>query len=241
MSVIRQFSGHGITITVHDVCDSLVKAMADEIRSCLTRRSPDERDYALMLAGGSTPLSAYANVERNPVIAAPSAHCFLSDDRHVPPDSPDSNFGNVRPMIAACGLGNDRILRIPTELKIEESLSFFEAELQAFIERGGSIPLGFLGLGSDGHTASLFSESDLERSRGRLAISVRRRDGLDGISVTPAVLARVQRIVFVVSGSAKAGIVGRFIEDPSATIAGRAVAGSSAVELWCDDASCPDL
>jgi 6-phosphogluconolactonase/glucosamine-6-phosphate isomerase/deaminase len=96
------------------------------------------------------------------------------------------------------------------------------------------MPLGILGLGADGHTASLFTESDLQRSVGKLAVSVQRPDGRSAVSVTPQVLARIAEIIFVVSGTDKRAALKALVERKPESIAARAVANCAGLEIWAD-------
>src|SRR5690606_24873847 len=102
----------------------------------------------------------------------------------------------------------------------------------AFIEAGGAFPLAFLGLGTDGHTASLFSREDLDRAAGRWASPTPRPTPPDRVTVTPATLARVDRIVFLVAGRDKDAVTQQLLDSPTSVIAGQAVEGARHVEVW---------
>jgi 6-phosphogluconolactonase/glucosamine-6-phosphate isomerase/deaminase len=91
----------------------------------------------------------------------------------------------------------------------------------------GPSALGLLGLGADGHTASLFNQEQLSQARGKLAIAVDRPDGLQGISVTPEVLSRVAQPVFLVTGADKHAIVEDFLRSDSALVARQVRGGLS--------------
>jgi hypothetical protein len=79
--------------------DELAAAVADR----LTEAAGTDRSvpFALMLAGGTTPLAAYARLTSHPPVVATGLHVLFSDDRHVPPESPHSNYGQIRPMLNA--------------------------------------------------------------------------------------------------------------------------------------------
>jgi 6-phosphogluconolactonase/glucosamine-6-phosphate isomerase/deaminase len=101
------------------------------------------------------------------------------------------------------------------------------------------VRLGLLGLGADGHTASLFKSADLEAARGHLAIAVQRPDGRAAVSVTPDFLAQVEEIVFVVAGADKTPALQRLnARDPTLT-AWCAVEHCTRVEVWADAAAWP--
>jgi len=188
-------------------------------------------DHAVMLSGGNTPLAAYRSVAESGTRASTRAHVLFSDERMAPADSPESNFGNTSGMLKALRLPEDRVLRVATELPLAEAASAYANDIDAFLNRGGRVTLGLLGMGADGHTASLFNLKDAERTD-RLAIPIPRDPGPARVSVTAGFLRKIERIVFVVAGKDKAEVIHRLIEVPDSIPAGRAVAGARSVELW---------
>jgi 6-phosphogluconolactonase len=193
---------------------------------------------ALMLAGGNTPLPAYRALAARPSLPhGAQLRVLFSDDRYVPADSPASNYHQVQPLLAALALPPAAVLRVRTELPLEDAADDYERQLAALLRSGTRIGLGILGLGADGHTASLFGAADLERARGHLAIPVQRPDGMSAVSVTPELLAQVAEPLFAVAGEDKRDAVERLrARDPGLT-AWRAVAGCTRVELWVDAAA----
>lgn len=187
---------------------------------------------AVMLSGGATPLPIYRLAAERNIRASPSVHVLFSDERMVPARSPESNYGNARPFLEALGLADERILRVNPRRPLEAAARGYDEALAGFLRAGGRITLGLLGLGEDGHTASLFSAADVERGRGRRAIAVERRKKPDRVSVTPDLLAEAEKIVFLVAGAAKRDVVRRLVRDPASLPAGLAVAGCRNVELW---------
>jgi 6-phosphogluconolactonase len=192
---------------------------------------------ALMLSGGTTPLPAYRALGARPPVHAPGLTLLFSDDRYVPADSPASNYHQSRPLLDALGLPPERVLRVRTELALAEAAADYEQRLDELIAGGARIGLGLLGLGAEGHTASLFSSVDLERARGHRAIAVQRPDGMSGISVTPELLAHVTEPVFLVAGAGKHAAVQALLARDPQLIAWRAVQGCERVELWMDQAA----
>jgi 6-phosphogluconolactonase len=192
---------------------------------------------AVMLSGGTTPLNAYRMLARKPPLRDDRLHVLFSDERYVPADSPASNYHQTRALLDALSLPPAAVLRVRTELTLEEAARDYERQLEALLRSGAGIGLGLLGLGADGHTASLFRAADLERARGRLALAVQRPDGMAAVSVTPELLARVAEPVFVVAGAGKyAAVRSLRAQDPALT-AWRAVEGCARVELWLDQAA----
>jgi 6-phosphogluconolactonase len=196
---------------------------------------------ALMLAGGSTPLQAYQALAGRHLTAPASLELFFSDERYVPATSDASNFRATRPLLEALALPAERILRVRTELPLERAVEDYERRLRALLRSSARMPLGILGLGADGHTASLFTDGDLQRAAGKLAISVQRPDGRSAISVTPQVLSRIADVIFVVGGAAKRAALKSLVERKPESIAARAVAGCPNVEIWADKDAWPPV
>ncbi len=191
----------------------------------------------IMLSGGHTPLPAYHEVARRRPPRGGPLTIIYSDDRYVPADSDASNYRQTRPLLDALALPEDQVLRIRTELPLEEAARDYERRLRALLDSGARIGVALLGLGPDGHTASLFRPEHLQRARGHLAIAVQRPDGMQGISVTPDFLAHVAEPLFAVAGSGKHDAIAAFIRQDPNLIALRAVAGHERVELWFEQAS----
>lgn len=215
----------------------LQAAVEERLQQVLTGSAGDQP--AVMLAGGSTPIPAYLELARRGLIPAPGLVLLFSDDRYVPSDSDQSNFHQSRVLFTALGVGAAQVLRIRTELPLAEATLDSERRLAQLLTGGRRITLGLLGLGADGHTASLFSAADLGRAQGRLAISVHRPDGRDAVSVTPAVLERIDQLIFVVSGVDKQPALAALLRRDPQLIAWQAVRGCRAVEVWADAAASP--
>lgn len=186
----------------------------------------------IMLSGGLTPQPAYRRLAANPVKASPTTHILFSDERMVPVISPENNYGNARPMINAIAVPEPHILRVRTELTVADAAHRYDQDIRAFLKKGGRISLGFLGLGADGHTASIFSKEDVEAGRGHYALAIPKQDQPSRVTVTADLLALIDCIIFLASGADKAAIVKQFLESPQSLPAGLAVAGAKDVHLW---------
>src|SRR5262249_39594211 len=191
-------------------------ALESALEERLARAIASPSAAALMLSGGNTPLPAYRALgARRDLAHGDGFRVLFSDDRYVPADSPASNYHQTQPLLAALALPPGAVLRVRTELPLEAAARDYEDQLAALLRSGAGIGLGLLGLGADGHTASLFSAADLERARGRLALAVHRPDGMSAVSVTPELLARLAEPVFVVAGADKRVAVRKLIAGAS--------------------------
>jgi 6-phosphogluconolactonase len=215
----------------------LQAAVEERLQAVLTGDGVDQP--AVMLSGGSTPIPAYLALASRRLTPAPGLTVLFSDDRYVPSDSDQSNFHQSRALFTSLGLPAAQVLRIRTELPLLEATVDSEQRLIRLLSGGRRITLGLLGLGTDGHTASLFSAADLERARGRLALSVHRPDGRDAVSVTPTVLERVDQLIFMVAGADKRIALAALLQRQADLTAWAAVRGCRAVEVWADAAASP--
>ena len=217
-----------LTTRRFDSRSALDAALAERLARAIAATGPS----AIMLSGGSTPLPAYRALSSRPLPHDERLRIVFSDDRYVPADSQASNYHQSRPLLDALALPAEALVRVRTELPLEEAAREYAQALAALLASGARVGLGLLGLGADGHTASLFSAADLERSRGRLAIAVHRPDGMSAVSVTPEFLARVSEPVFVVAGSGKHDALQALLAQAPDLTAWRAVQGCTSVELW---------
>ena len=188
--------------------------------------------HAVVLPGGRTPRGAYQQIAQNHFPVDGNTHILLSDERLVPIRSPESNYGQLRPMLKALRMPAMHILRVDTRQTLALAARHYDRDLCAFFERKGRITLGVLGLGADGHTASLFSTQDVERGRGALALAVPRTPGPDRVSVTADLLAKAECIVFVAAGAEKRLVVERMRVASVTLPAGLATAGIADVQVW---------
>jgi 6-phosphogluconolactonase len=197
-----------------------------------TISGPDAAGTAVMLSGGRTPLPAYRELAVRRPTPAKGLRVLFSDDRYVPVTSESSNYFQTRMLVEALDLPQDSVVRVRTELPLQEAADDYERQIGRMLQSGVRLTLGLLGLGADGHTASLFNTSHLEQARGKLAIAVQRPDGLQGVSVTPELLSQVAEPLFLVTGADKHAIVQEFLKSDSTLTARRAIAGCPKAEIW---------
>ncbi len=196
---------------------------------------PGASATAIMLSGGRTPLRAYREIAAMKPTPAKGLYVLFSDDRYVPVTSESSNYFQARMLVDALGLPEGQVLRVRTELPLEEAAADYARQLASMLSAGVTVTQGLLGLGPDGHTASLFNAAHLEQARGKLAIAVQRPDGLQGVSVTPDFISQVAEPLFLVTGADKHAIVQEFVKADSTLTARLAIAGNPKAELWVAD------
>ncbi len=211
---------------------ALVERLERAITESPGGRAPINSPQALMLSGGSTPLPAYRELASRSPKPAANLSVLFSDDRYVPSTAEASNYRQSLPLLNALALPEDSVLRVRTELPLDEAAKDYERRIDALLLAGARFRLGLLGLGADGHTASLFNRADLERSKGRRAIAVNRPDGMQAVSVTPEVLAHFSDLIFVVAGAEKHSAVQSLLNCDSNIAACGAIFSRANTELW---------
>jgi 6-phosphogluconolactonase len=167
----------------------------------------------VVLTGGSTPRAAYGELVeavKNVGLDLSDTTYWLGDERCVPPDDERANFRMIEESLLGplSGVTEPTFKRIKAELGPDEGADDYERELT---EAGPPrFDLLLLGIGPDGHTASLFPDQQTVTDRSRLVVGVE-MSGLEPfvprVSFTFEAIARARRVVVLVSGESKADAV----------------------------------
>jgi 6-phosphogluconolactonase len=202
-------------IVCADIGDLARKAAAEWVRSADEAIARAGR-FAVALSGGNTPRALYAALaggEFRSRIAWDRVHFFWGDERSVPADHPDSNYRMAyEALLSRVPAPAANIHRIETERGSAEAAAAYEALLRDFFALSrGALPrfdLVFLGLGEEGHAASLFPGSAALEERERLVVAVY-VDKLktDRVTFTLPLLNSAAEVAFLVSGKSKAAAV----------------------------------
>lgn len=176
----------------------------------------DLRPRTVALSGGSTPRALYQlladpNEPFRDRIDWVNTHFFFTDERHVPPDHPDSNYRMVNEaMFSRVPIPAENIHRIPAENPdAAAAATNYESDLRSFFAEGiPAFDLILLGLGEEGHTASLFPGSPALHETERLvAAPWVEKLNTYRITLTLPVLNNGKSVVFLVTGESKAEIL----------------------------------
>ncbi len=183
----------------------------------LAARLP-QRDggLAVLLTGGATPRPVYEALAAPPLVDQvpwPRIDWYFGDERFVPQDHPDSNFRMAREtLFARAPIRPTNIHAIPTEgVTLAEAAERYESELRRLRERRGEGPLfdaSLLGIGADGHTASLFPGHPALAETARWVVAVESARG-PRISLTRPALDLSRALAFIAAGKEKRAIVAR--------------------------------
>lgn len=214
--------------------DAVARALADSLIDLFESAATSSQPVAVMLAGGRTPKAAYQLVTDSGKRVSPNVTLMISDERWVPLDHADSNYLMLRPFLDSIGAAPSQCLMVNTALPRQAAANDFGQRLDAYFSGGGRLVSCFLGMGSDGHTASLFNPDHLKAAEGKSALDVDRPDGRVGISATPSIIRIAEQIVFVVTGTDKQEMARRLTTTPASIIAGQVVWRHPNTAIWMD-------
>lgn len=180
--------------------------------------------FTVALSGGNTPRTVYSLLaqECGDTLDWRKIFIFFGDERHVPPDDVQSNYRTAHEsLLERVLVPEQNVFRVLAELPAEEAARDYEEKLRSFFQLApGSLPrfdFIFLGLGEDGHTASLFPASAALTETMRLVVAnwVEKFQTFR-ITLTFPVLNAAARVVFLVSGETKSEIVREVLTNPNA-------------------------
>lgn len=201
------------SIEVYNNPNSLTNAAIDLFISLAQAAIEEKGGFSVALSGGSTPRSLYVGLgepEQQQRLDWSKIHLFFGDERNVPPDHPDSNFKMVNEaLLLKIPIPQSCIHRVRTELDPRLAAFNYEDELRFFFE--GEWPrfdLVLLGMGDDGHTASLFpgTAGVNEEQRWFIANFVPNLEEWR-LTLTKNAINAARKIIVLVSGQSKAEMV----------------------------------
>ncbi len=225
--------------------DMLVREAAAWLAGVLDHEVRSTGRATLVLSGGTTPRQLYAllaSPEFRGRLAWNAIDLLWGDERGVPPDDPESNFRMVREsLLNAVDILPERIHRIRAELPPAGAAAAYEREIRELCRLGpADLPrfsVVLLGLGGDGHTASLFPGTPVLAERKRLVAEVYVPSLASWrITMTLPVLNNAANVLFLVSGSGKAGILKSVLEDASRGYPAQQINPSGGRLNWFADA-----
>lgn len=243
-------------LRVVDSAGALYRSVAKEFLHQAFVAIREGNTFTIALAGGNTPRSAYEQIAAS-WKGAPGGtlnwsrvHLFWGDERHVPPDDPQSNYRMAREtLIDRVPIPPENVHPIQSALPDpHEAASHYAAEIRDFFQLGpGELPrfdLVLLGMGADGHTASLFPGSDALEARERLAVAAW-IENLRAwrITLTLSVINNAANVIVLVSGREKAETLRTVLEGPETQplLPAHRIRPTSGSLLWIADREAASL
>jgi 6-phosphogluconolactonase len=173
-------------------------------------RADDDRQVHIVLAGGSTPERCYALLSNAPDTSWDHVHFWFGDERTVGPEHEESNYGMARrTLIDELGIPDERVHRMVGEIDPDVAAAEYEEEIQALVPLNADgqpmFDIVLLGLGDDGHTASLFPGTQALNETSRIAVAnevpQQRRTR---ITLTYPAINAARHVLFIITGDEKA-------------------------------------
>jgi len=229
-------------VVVADDVAALVARAADRIRAEAARAVAARGRFRIALAGGSTPRALYPRLVTG--IDWARADVFLGDERVVPPDDPQSNYRMAREtLLVPARVPDANVHRWRTESgDLDAAARSYEQALRA----GGAAPwldLALLGLGPDGHTASLFPGTAVlaETSRLAAAVDVPAMHARRLTLTYPAFTDGTATVYFLVTGAEKRAALANVLRPQSTLPAARIVHRAGPVVIFSDREATQDI
>jgi len=222
---------------------ALITATAEKIIYSIEQSVKDNGLCNIALTGGNTPRDLYSMLATDTYkkrVDWNCVHLFWGDERTVPPENPDSNFGMARQtLLKHIKLPQDNIHRIKGEITPEDAAKEYSSLIHGhFKEAPPRFDLILLGLGEDGHIASLFPGTAAieENIKTVVAVFVPKLDTWR-ISLTLPVINTAKEIMFLVSGSSKSKIMQQImnIEEPAKDVPATLVNPKDGTVHWLLD------
>lgn len=211
MSVNFRTAGGAPHVRIFVDADALARAAAGRFVEAAQAAIESSGRFGVALAGGNTPRKVYeliAGEEFGQRVDWSRTHVFFGDERCVPPDHPESNYRMAREtLLSRVALPPENVHRIEGVGDTVENARAYEEELRTFFgdAEWPDFDLVLLGLGDDGHTASLFPHTPaLDAGRAWVAANRVEKPGAPRITLTAPAVNHARRVLFLVSGRSKA-------------------------------------
>jgi 6-phosphogluconolactonase len=232
----------GTQVKIVPDSDALAHGAAQEFHRLSEAAVQERGRFSVALSGGNTPRAVYTLLaSEHKELPWDRIHIFFGDERHVPPDHPDSNFRMAsESLLSKVPIPEKNIHRIRAELDADAAAEEYERELREFFHLTDPdwprFDLIFLGIGDDGHTASLFpgSQALAETSR-RVTANWVEKFKTFRITLTFPALNHAAEVAFLVSGAGKAQILNQVLRPGARKFPAQYVQPENGRLLWLVD------
>jgi 6-phosphogluconolactonase len=221
---------------------ALFHAAANEFIRCAHESILNHGRFSVALSGGSTPRGVYSLLAQRPNdLPWNKIFVFFGDERNVPPDHPDSNYRMAyEALLSKAPIPAANVFRVRAEWDAKQAAQEYEDQLRSFFalkpDKFPRFDLIMLGLGDDGHTASLFPGSAALNETSRLVVAnwVEKFKQYR-ITLTYPVINHAAEIMFLVSGAGKAQILKNVLSGEGEKYPVQGVRPENGVLLWLVD------
>ena len=167
--------------------------------------------FTVALSGGKTPLAFYKKlISLNDARLWPHTHIFQVDERFVPANHHENNFQMIKEHLLNHVPAQSHPIKT-SKAQVAQAAAAYEKDLQHFFKQPPRFDLIILGIGEDGHTASLFPDDPSALEKNKWVVATQNHAMAERISLTLPVINQARQIIFLVTGANKAGIIRRMI------------------------------
>jgi 6-phosphogluconolactonase len=207
------------TIEVLPDATAVARAVADLFVRSATLAMAERGSFHVALSGGNTPRAAYELLAQEPRMSQVSwadVFVYFGDERCVPPDDEQSNYLMAcKAFLDVVPIPKANVHRVRGEAPPEEAAAEYASVLRADLGEPPRFDLVLLGLGPDGHTASLFPGTNPEADDAALVRAVYADSQMMWrVTITPSLINSAQTVAFAAEGDAKAQILKTVLEGP---------------------------
>jgi 6-phosphogluconolactonase len=218
-------------VKIYNNKQKLIETLALDFSSYIKSLTESKDKVDIAISGGRTPILFFrAIVKLNPKIDWEKVRIFWVDERCVEPDNPESNYGvALKEFITPLNIPMSSVFRMRGEDEPDLEAERYSNVIMDLVSPEMTFPvfdLIILGLGTDGHTASIFPDQmDLWNVEKLCAVGIHPDSGQRRVTFTGHLINAAQRVIFLVSGKDKAEVVqqlikndGRYLELPAALV-----------------------
>jgi 6-phosphogluconolactonase len=209
-------------IHIFETPEDTARAVAELILAGAKERTKQSQPYNIALSGGSTPKLLFSILADEYVHKMPwhFVRLFWVDERCVPPTHPESNFGmTYNSLLSQVPIHDANIFRMIGEADPQKEAARYQALLTAQLPANKGIPqfdLVLLGMGDDGHTASIFPDNlgllDVPKT---VDVAVHPTSGQKRISLTGSIINGAEKVAFMITGASKSTVLRQIIQRES--------------------------
>ncbi len=244
-------------VFIYNSADELKRAAAEHLGAVCTARAKQAEKVSIALSGGSTPVGVYQNLLKADLLVSATDKSstafpwqqilfFFGDERYVPHDAPDSNYRMAKEaFLNSAPISSDQVYPVPTDCEQADACAQRYAEQLSELDQHNNMPVFdyiLLGIGDDGHTASLFPNTSIinEKNKPTAAVYVEKLQTWR-ISLTFPVLNQARVCSVLVSGENKAAVLADVIQnDKNICPVGR-IENKNGINWFVDQAAASQL
>jgi len=194
--------------------DDYANDSAEAIEDFIGWRLQENDSVSIGLSGGKSPVPVYKKLSQKREIEWDKVELFMVDERYTPSHSEGSNFQMIESTLLSKIPPIKFFYGFNTELPLKKAAEEYDERLESRKQKG--FDLVILGMGEDGHTASLFPGTEAVKEKTKLATTCISPDGLDRLSITLSTILSSGRVMFLVRGKNKEKLLDK-LQDSTGT------------------------